>query len=298
MENKNKGWIKLYRDLKTKPIWLSSTPEQKTIFITLLLMANHESSKWEWHGKQFACKPGQFITSVQSIIDNCGKGISRQNVRTALNKFKKYEFLTYETTKSGMLITIVNWAYYQDSIIEFNQQSNQCLTNSQPTPNQHLTTNKNNKNNKNDKKISNSASASTESTKAINAFFEDIWKLYPNKKGKGQVSDTTKRKLYSIGFEEMQRAIERYKTELEKDSDWRKAQNGSTFFNSGYIDYLDTNYKPSENILPKVRNQFNNYTQTTRSDTIRELENMFLQEVNESDAERDKREAMKYFGTL
>ena len=40
----------------------------------------------------------------------------------------------------------------------------------------------------------------------------------------------------------MVRAIDRYKSDLEKDSDWRKPQNGSTFFNSGYVDYLDKNY--------------------------------------------------------
>lgn len=30
--------------------------------------------------------------------------------------------------------------------------------------------------------------------------------------------------------------------------DWRKPQNGSTFFNSGYIDYLDSNYERPERI--------------------------------------------------
>ena len=41
----------------------------------------------------------------------------------------------------------------------------------------------------------------------------------------------------------MARAIDRYKADLEKDSGWRKPQNGSTFFNSGYVDYLDANYQ-------------------------------------------------------
>lgn len=77
-------------------------------------------------------------------------------------------------------------------------------------------------------------------------FFERIWKLYPNKKGKGQVSDAKKRKLYEIGYDEISRAIDRYKDGLLKD-DWRKPQNGSTFFNSGYVDYLDANYsKPQD----------------------------------------------------
>ncbi len=80
----------------------------------------------------------------------------------------------------------------------------------------------------------------------INEFFERIWKLYPNKKGKGQISDAKKKKLYEIGYDEISRAIDRYKDGLLKD-DWRKPQNGSTFFSSGYVDYLDANYsKPQD----------------------------------------------------
>ncbi len=39
------------------------------------------------------------------------------------------------------------------------------------------------------------------------------------------------------------RCIERYLLDLKRD-EWRKPQNGSTFFNSGYVDYLDENYTP------------------------------------------------------
>jgi predicted phage replisome organizer len=79
----------------------------------------------------------------------------------------------------------------------------------------------------------------------INELFERLWKLYPKKKGKGQISDAKKKAIYKIGYDEMKRAIDRYVNDLKKDS-WRKAQNGSTFFNSGYIDYLDKNYVEDE----------------------------------------------------
>lgn len=105
------------------------------------------------------------------------------------------------------------------------------------------------------------------------ALFERIWKLYPSKKGKGQVSDAKKMKLLEIGFDEMSRAIERYKSELEKDKDWRKPQNGSTFFNSGYVDYLDANYVPGKQTLDKSKNQFNQFMQNNYD--YDELEKMF-----------------------
>lgn len=145
------GWIKLYRALLDKPIWRQSSAEQKVILITILLMANHKKSEWEWQGAKVTLKPGQFIASAEMIREKAGEGISRQNVRTALKRFEKYEFLTIEPTNRATLITIENYALYQCEDSEPNQPANQRLTNSQPAANQQLTTNNNNKNNKNNK---------------------------------------------------------------------------------------------------------------------------------------------------
>ncbi len=74
----------------------------------------------------------------------------------------------------------------------------------------------------------------------IDRFFETVWKLYPNKKGKAQIKPKKKKELYSIGYNVLKKCIDRY--ELNKE-DWRNWQHGSTFFNSGYVDYLDENYE-------------------------------------------------------
>ncbi|EAG0384233.1 DnaD domain-containing protein [Listeria monocytogenes] len=137
------GWIKLHRDLKEKPIWKSSTPEQKTILVTLLMMANHKENEWEWRGKPFKAKPGEFVTSIKSITAECGKGISSQNVRTALKRFENYGFLTKKSTKVNTLINIVNWGVYQESENKPNTLANNQLTNDSQTANKQLTTNKN-----------------------------------------------------------------------------------------------------------------------------------------------------------
>lgn len=147
---RRQGWITLYRELIKKPIWLNSTPEQKTILITLLLMANHEENEWEWKGQKFTVKPGQMITSLNSIVDKCGKGITTQNVRTALKRFEKLGFLTNESTKQNRLITIVNWRKYQSVESKPNKDFNNQLTNDQQRPNNQLTTNNNDNNENND----------------------------------------------------------------------------------------------------------------------------------------------------
>lgn len=92
------------------------------------------------------------------------------------------------------------------------------------------------------------------------ALFEKLWKLYPLKKGKARISDTQKIKLYEIGFDKMSRAIERYKQYVES-IDYLQYQNGSTFFNSGYVDYLDENYLPAKEGKKPKKNSFNNFDQ-------------------------------------
>lgn len=78
--------------------------------------------------------------------------------------------------------------------------------------------------------------------KDVDEFFAEIWKAYPKKKGKGAVSDAKKRKLYEeVGLEQMLRCIDRYKNDSVGTSE-QYVMYGSTFFNSGYVDYLDDNY--------------------------------------------------------
>jgi len=78
-------------------------------------------------------------------------------------------------------------------------------------------------------------------SESLDEFYESIWKHYPVKKGKGSVSKTQKMKLQRIGYDEIIRCVERYCKEI-KGEDRQFWKHGSTFFNSGYVDYLDCNY--------------------------------------------------------
>ncbi|WP_338630499.1 hypothetical protein [Clostridium baratii] len=76
---------------------------------------------------------------------------------------------------------------------------------------------------------------------------EEIWKLYPLKKGKANAIKKIPSLLKKYGKEQLKRCIERY----VKDVEYQRAnkfrdlnyKNGSTFFNGGYVDYLDCNYE-------------------------------------------------------
>lgn len=152
------GWICLYRDLLDKAIWQNSTAEQKTILITLLLMANHEPNQWEWKGKKYTVKSGEFITSLEKIVARCGKGITTQNVRSALKRFEKLQFLTNESTKQNRLIKIENWRFYQGRGNQPNKATNKEVTKTQQRPNKEVTTNNNDNNDNNDNNIFNNLS--------------------------------------------------------------------------------------------------------------------------------------------
>jgi DnaD/phage-associated family protein len=142
------GFVKLYRELLDNPIWTKSTSEQKAILITILLMANHKVSEWEWQGAKFSVLPGQFVTSLDSIAVKSGTSV--QNVRSAIKKFISYNFLTDESTKTGRLITIVNWHLYQAKKERTNKATNiptnKEVTKTQQRGNKEVTPNKNDKN--------------------------------------------------------------------------------------------------------------------------------------------------------
>ena len=116
------------------------------------------------------------------------------------------------------------------------------------------------KNNKYTDRDNNVHSCSESLEETPEEFFERAWQYYPNKRGKGQVSKKSKERLMSHGWDNVKRAIDRYLEDLKKD-EWRQAQNGSTFFNSGYVDYLDENYTPPMN--PKL-----DYSKTDLDDLL------------------------------
>lgn len=230
----NTGFIALHRKLLDSPIWQVTTVEQKVILITLLLMANHSEKKWYWQGEEFICQPGQFITSLPNIVKACGNGLTVQNVRTALKKFENMNFLTDQSTKTGRLITIVNWQVYQGKREVDNRQPNSQLTDGQQTPNRQpnsqLTSN-NNDNNitmiNNDNNNNNAhAREQTQNGLEVNEKekgFERFWELYPSKRKKpvARIAWMNMRVHSEEQYALINVAVERYK----KTNQWQE-ENG------------------------------------------------------------------------
>lgn len=191
------------------------------LFYHCLLHTNLEDKRY--CGKEI--KAGQFVSSVARI--SAETGLTESQVRTALKKLKDTGYISTKSTNKYTIYTVNEYQKYIDcgQVAETTTEENTVVENGTKMEQPVEQTDKN----------------------AINECFERLWKQYPNKRGKGQVSDTKKKTLYEIGEEKIERALKRYLDDLSKDSSWRKPQNGSTFFNSGYVDYLDENYeKPPE----------------------------------------------------
>lgn len=210
-------------NINTEWEWYENTNVFR-LFYHCLLHTNLEDKRY--CGKEI--KAGQFVSSIPRI--SAETGLTESQVRTALKKLKDTGYLSTKSTNKYTIYTVFDYEKYIDcgQVVEATAKVENGTKMEQTEEKAKETCEKSNK-------------------KAINECFERLWKKYPSKKGKGQVSDTKKKVLYQIGEEHIQRALKRYLDGLEKDASWRKPQNGSTFFNSGYIDYLDENYeKPPE----------------------------------------------------
>lgn len=75
----------------------------------------------------------------------------------------------------------------------------------------------------------------------------DLWKMYPRKEGKKKYLSVVDKLLKQHGYEQLVRCIQRY---VPTVSEKKYLQHGSTFFNSGYVDYLDENWTETSNSKP------------------------------------------------
>ena len=240
-----------------KAIWLQSTPEQKVILVTLLTMANHKEKQWIWQGEKFEAKPGQFVTSLDSIVKQCGIGVSNRNVRTAIDKFENLEFLTNESTKTGRLITIVNWRVYQETNDDTDKASDKEVTKHRQSTDKDLTANKNDKNVKNDKK------------NIYAPEFELFWTEYPelghqNSKPQTFKNFTTLIKK-NVSAESLIQAASNYSTDCKTEEKTEYLYKASNFV--GKAEYYKS-YLPNVWIPIKPKPSSNKQEQQRPSDAL------------------------------
>lgn len=130
------GYIKLHRSLFDWE-WWDDLPA-RTLFITILLMANWKDKKW--HGRKI--KRGSCWTSIETLSKK--SGLTFQQTRTALDKLISTGEITSRATNEGRLITVANYDFYQaDDSKATNGATNGTTSNQQTSnkrPNKRITT--------------------------------------------------------------------------------------------------------------------------------------------------------------
>lgn len=139
----NNGWIKLHRKF-LKWEWLDK-PKMVSLFIHLLLLANHETGKW--HGQEI--KRGQLITGRKKLSKLTG--IKQGSIRECIKTLKSTNEITTNSTNKYTIITIVKYSDYQDDERKPTNKTTNTFDNNQPTTNQQTATNNKNNKNKNNK---------------------------------------------------------------------------------------------------------------------------------------------------
>lgn len=140
------GFIKLHRRLLEWGWYQDSAV--KAVYLHLLLTAAFKEG--EWMGEKV--ERGQVITGMQKLADELG--LSRQQVRTAINKLKKTNEITTKSTNKYTVVTIKKWEEYQNG--EESTEGEEPTQNHQKTIKEPHLNKDNNKENVNNEKNINS----------------------------------------------------------------------------------------------------------------------------------------------
>lgn len=113
MAKKDRGWIKLHRQIVDSWIWREKEPfDDRSAWIDLLLMVNHESRVMPTYNKQtVTIEAGQLHTSMVHLAERWHW--SRHRVIRYFKRLTEQGMCTVSGTPYGTTVTIVNWAFFQ-----------------------------------------------------------------------------------------------------------------------------------------------------------------------------------------
>lgn len=133
MASPQNGWVKIHRKLLENPI--ARKPNYFSLWIHLLLKANHQDKKHMWNGEVIIIKEGQLVTGRKALSSETG--IPETTIERILDYLVKSSQIGQQKTTKFRLITVINWKQYQ------------TVDNKRTTNGQQTDTNKNVKKDKN-----------------------------------------------------------------------------------------------------------------------------------------------------
>lgn len=109
MGSTGKGYIRLYRDIRSHWIW--SDPDYLRAWVDLLMMVNHEDKQILFNKKLITVKRGSRITSIRKLAERWGW--SRGRVARFLDMLEQDHMIATRRTTQKTLINVINYSFYQ-----------------------------------------------------------------------------------------------------------------------------------------------------------------------------------------
>ena len=109
MGSTGKGYIKLYRDIRSHWIWID--PDYLRAWVDLLMMVNHEDKQILFNKKLITVKRGSRITSIRKLAERWGW--SRGRVARFLDMLEQDHMIATRRTTQKTLINVINYSFYQ-----------------------------------------------------------------------------------------------------------------------------------------------------------------------------------------
>ena len=107
----DKGYIKVYRDIRDHWIWSYKPFSQQAAWIDLIMLANHKDNTILFDGHPMQVKKGQYMTSLQMLADRWGW--SRGKVRRFLDDLKTEQMADKKRHGNGTLLTLIKYEDFQ-----------------------------------------------------------------------------------------------------------------------------------------------------------------------------------------
>ena len=109
MNNRKKGWVKLYRQMLDSGIW--GNPQLVVLWIWCLLRASSSKQTVVMNGKKIKILPGQFITGRKAASEETG--IPESTIYKYMKLLESMNMLKRTCNNRYTIVTIVNWTKYQ-----------------------------------------------------------------------------------------------------------------------------------------------------------------------------------------
>jgi uncharacterized phage protein (TIGR02220 family) len=139
------GWVKIHRDLTYHHLWTDKPFTKGQAWVDLILLANHEDTKFMLGNQLIEAKRGEVITSEMKLMERWGW--SKSKVRAFLQLLQLEEMIVKKTDRKKTILTLTNYCIWQDSQTMNEPQKDHQKTTKKPQKD----TIKNYKNYKNDK---------------------------------------------------------------------------------------------------------------------------------------------------